>query len=213
MNYHVRVANGDRSREAREGFLLHCYVVAGKTAAVQVEKLNNLLAERGLLSPFEYLSFLHRTGSLLDAWRAEKLGKYTTAAQGLPLLLEVDPYRVTVEELERIPGIGPKTARYYALYARGKECAALDTHILKFLRDMGVQRVPRTTPAAGKGYRRLEKVFIEIAHEFGLTAREMDDVVWRFYSGHIEEILPGVTQMKPVMFFTMYAKTLQDLAA
>lgn len=213
MNYHVIVANGDRSRAALEGFLLHCLVVAGKTAHIQVEKLNRVLALVSTGTPFERLRVLHNAGTLMDAWRAAGLGKYTTAEAGLPLLLEVDPSTVTVAELEEIPGIGPKTARYYALYARGEEVAALDTHILKFLRDVLAYPAPKTTPARGRKYREMEQVFIRGAYSFGLSPQEMDNVVWQFYSGHIEEAFPGATRLKPTIFFTAYAKKLREEAA
>lgn len=213
MNYHVRVANGDRGREALEGFLLHCYVVAGKKASVQVAKLNRLLRigdPEYPLTPFESLRKYNGAGVLMDRWREEGLGKYAVAGNGLPLLIEVDPMTVTMDELGEIPGIGPKTARYFMLYARDVECAALDTHILKLLRDAGVADVPKSTPQAGRRYRALERCFIDLAHSLNLSPQQLDNVAWQFYSGEIDKTYPNASKLKPLIFFLTYAKSVQE---
>jgi len=49
----------------------------------------------------------------------------------------------SVEDLEAVLGIGPKTARCFLIHSRPEQkYAGLDTHILKFMRAKGLQLLP-----------------------------------------------------------------------
>jgi 3-methyladenine DNA glycosylase/8-oxoguanine DNA glycosylase len=83
---------------------------------------------------------------------------------------------VTRTELEMIPGIGPKTARYFLMYTRPEDAdawAAIDTHVKKYLAELGVR--------SGK-YEVLEAEFLSRAKVLGMTSRELDDAVWAYYA-------------------------------
>lgn len=85
-----------------------------------------------------------------------------------------------LEDLEAIPGIGPKTARCFLIHSRpDQQYAGLDTHVLKFLRDKG-HEVPASTPT-GKKYKELEKVFLQYAAESGMTVADFDLAIWNQY--------------------------------
>jgi hypothetical protein len=86
----------------------------------------------------------------------------------------------TVDDLEGIKGIGPKTARCFLIHSRpDQEYAGLDTHILHYLRDRGIE-APKTTPT-GRRYRELEVEFIRLAKEAGKTIADFDLEIWLRY--------------------------------
>jgi len=87
----------------------------------------------------------------------------------------------TVENLESIYGIGPKTARCFILHSRkGARVAGLDTHVLKFLADQNIP-VPKSTPT-GKRYKLLEQEFLRLCDEANKTPAEYDLEIWNAYS-------------------------------
>jgi thermostable 8-oxoguanine DNA glycosylase len=57
----------------------------------------------------------------------------------------------------------------------------LDTHILKFLRTLGLD-APKATPGSRKQYLALEAAFVFEAKCRGKTTRELDTEVWKFYA-------------------------------
>ena len=87
----------------------------------------------------------------------------------------------SVEQLESIKGIGPKTARCFLIHSRrGVRHAGLDTHVLKYMRDLGFD-VPKSTPN-GKKYADLERAFLGLSDASGLGVAEFDLRIWRDYS-------------------------------
>ena len=86
----------------------------------------------------------------------------------------------TIEELESIKGIGPKTSRFFRMcHDPDAKHAALDTHILKWLRAQGID-CPKSTPT-GKKYLELEQKFLSLVPD-GLTPAEFDLQIWRSYA-------------------------------
>jgi thermostable 8-oxoguanine DNA glycosylase len=59
--------------------------------------------------------------------------------------------------------------------------AALDTHILKHLREKGYE-APATTPPPGERYRNLEKIFIQEAQKASMTVAAYDLHIWNSYA-------------------------------
>jgi thermostable 8-oxoguanine DNA glycosylase len=99
----------------------------------------------------------------------------------LPDLITLDPRSCTVEQLEAIHGVGPKTARFFLLWTGRKiRCAALDTHLLKFLRDLGY-KVPKNTPS-GTRYAVIEKIALAEADKRGMNPNDFDWIIWDAYS-------------------------------
>jgi endonuclease III len=177
---------------SREAFLIFCVMVAGKNGKRTVTVCEKLLEgcrseyhyEEGKLRPFAYLRELIGRGGLHDRLVEIRCGQYGRIARALIAIVDkkIDADDTSVEQLEEIPGIGPKTSRYFMMRAHGQEHAALDTHVLKWLRRQGWKRAPKSTPGSMKVYRELENAFIMEAHNRGLTPDELDVKVWEHYA-------------------------------
>lgn len=170
----------ERTDEELEWFLFFSIAVAGKTGLIveqAVERFFQFAHER----PFEYIRQLMADGWYTAALRAARVGQYTKMNRAMRHIIQsgLNPRTCTLDELEAVPGIGPKTARFFLLYTRpGQRVAALDIHILRFLRRIGVD-APDNTPQNPKTYRRLEKAFLDAADGLEMTPAELDDVLWR----------------------------------
>lgn len=190
MVYANDITNFNCTDAQLEERLLFWMLVAGKQAEQQAQKLEAFLFElwgvyigRGLL-PFHLVHCADRDGVLVAYMRKHGLGKYTVLERGFREVVKLDPRTCTLEQLEAVPGIGPKTARCFLLHSRpNQRLAGLDTHLLKWLASRGYD-VPKTTPPAGKKYRMLEGLFLAYADRFGLEPADLDLRVWRFYAGH-----------------------------
>lgn len=87
----------------------------------------------------------------------------------------------SVEELEAIPWIGPKTARCFLVHSRKNvKYACLDTHVLHYLRDQGID-APLSTPT-GKKYKYFENIFLRLANEAKMSPAKFDLWIWNNYS-------------------------------
>ena len=165
--------------------LLYSAIVAGKSAKFANGVLDRLItasAKEGFLLPFQAICAWAKEGVLGANLRAMRSGSYTRLTKCFESVCEFDARAITLEELEGIHGIGPKTARFFLMWTHpDARYAALDTHILKFLRELG-HAAPKSTPVAGPIYRRLELAFIAEADSQGKTPRELDYEVWERFS-------------------------------
>lgn len=86
----------------------------------------------------------------------------------------------TVEDLEKIYGIGMKTSRFFIMHSRKdiNNVAVLDVHVLRWLAGLGY-KVPRSTPASKSQYLKLEKIFLTHAHQSGKSVAEFDLEIWK----------------------------------
>lgn len=160
--------------------------VAGKNANTTALALNPIFdwAERKGDMPIFYIEraiSVHGNGFLRD----KGIGCYnnrakTTIQLAAKIAANKDFLRIaTVTDLEQIHGIGPKTARFFVMHSRpNQRVAALDTHILKELKAHGVI-VPKSTPSAGPRYRHLERKFIQLADDSGMSVADYDLEVWK----------------------------------
>jgi len=93
----------------------------------------------------------------------------------------LDLKNCTIDDLSKIHGIGPKTARAFLVHTRpNQRYAVVDTHLLKFLRDQGIM-APKSTPPEGPQYQRLEKAFLDICDKYSLDAAHLDLTIWNHY--------------------------------
>lgn len=176
-------------RRLQEWFLFGI-CVAGKGARQTAEKLDRFLygpvppdvSSSIFMLPFDIIRNMIRLRMLDHELRRFKLGQYHRINKAFRGMIKIDPHTVTLEQLEAIHGVGPKTARMLLLYTRpGLEVIPLDTHILKWLKAHGYA-APKSTPSAGPKYRELELAFIAEGKKRGLTPKEFDQQVWTMYA-------------------------------
>lgn len=173
-----------------EEVMLFWVCAAGKNGVTAAKCLDRLLSawrERASKikpkpSPFDIIRYISHVGDLAAEMKKYGIGCYKAKARTFLCLAWkcIDLKKCTVEDLESVPGIGPKTARCFLIHSRkNQQYAGLDTHILKFLRDKG-HEVPKSTPN-GKKYRELEVVFLKYVAESGMTVADFDLKVWNEY--------------------------------
>jgi thermostable 8-oxoguanine DNA glycosylase len=190
----------DRTDAGLEGWMLFCVTVAGKGAKQTAGALRRFL-DGNLLSvgcsPFEIVKYRYRAGTLrlcLEAARTGKYGVFMDAYYTLASQWSAEKLRTcSVSQLEEIPGVGPKTARFFLLSTReNAQVAALDTHLLKHLKTEAAARylqyqglttadVPSATPGSKKLYAKLEAVVLAMAADAGMTPAAYDYMVWKSY--------------------------------
>lgn len=172
----------------REYWVLFGVAVAGKSASVTAKKLDELLVfvqkmyPRRKLSPFQKIQLLSNSGLLGEVLRFFRFGQYSRVVQGFKeaCLLDVDNLHITA--LEKVTGIGMKTARMIVLYTQpNAKVVPLDRHVLKFLRKLG-HKAPESSPSDYKTYFRLEQAFIAEAALRCVSVRQLDTEVWKSYA-------------------------------
>ena len=179
----TNITNHNRSQSELEEFLLFCIMVAGKSAKQTALKLNQFLnfTRDKDMSPFDYINDLKENDSLDVAVKICKLGQYKRLSRAFGEIVKFQGrlHEVSVEDLESINGIGPKTARFFLLHSRpDQRLAVLDTHLLAHMReDLGMD-VPKSTPNKNK-YKVLEEKLLKVIDESGKTFAEYDLDVWK----------------------------------
>lgn len=188
MNFLIdpkNIINYNRTDAELELFWLFCGCVAGKTASTQARLLDNFLnnldpADNDL--PFARIRKAKGQGTLLQKLQESRLGQYNRLHKMFEGSLDLKLRTCTIEDLEDIPGCGPKTARMFVMQSRpDQKVAALDTHVLKHLRANGID-APESTPSSGREYRRLEREFLILAEASGMSVADYDLTVWKQYA-------------------------------
>ena len=179
----VKITNFKRTREELEELLIFCILVAGKTASIQAKKLELFLRkDKYNSSPFSLISEYIDKGILLSKIQESKLGQYNRLQKAFTQILELDVFKCTVQQLEAITGIGPKTARFFLLHSRANQkLAVLDTHLLKWLRSEIGLDTPKATPTAKK-YLILEQAFLKYCEDNNKSPATLDLEIWNKYS-------------------------------
>lgn len=184
----LEITDFDRDDEALQRFLIFGIIAAGKDSDWAAQKVNDLLKRKpeGIL-PLAYLA--ENEIALHNTLVANRVGQYHRIKKAILDAARIDLRNATVEEIDEIFGVGPKTARLFVLHSRPEaEVAVLDTHILKWLKDLGVEKVPPATPT-GKEYERLERIAIRFKKTYfpGISLAKADLLIWAKYSGRLQE--------------------------
>lgn len=186
------ITNFALNKEELELHILFWFFVAGKNALTIANHLdlmlNSLKIKHQVSSP---LLLLSKENDLEDLLKSYGFGCQRTKARGLRELIgkNLNLSTCSVEDLESIHGIGPKTARCFLMHTRKDvRHAGLDVHILKWLKSLG-HDVPKNTPT-GKKYKNLEEIFLSIADTLKMSPAELDLLVWNS-KGKLNEKIAG----------------------
>lgn len=195
------------SNEQLQQFLLTILFVAGKNAKVQQEKVHKFISivkrDLGAMTVENmgiFMAIYAATKSDADAkstittWLKEaRVGQYTRLTAAIQHVGErMAERKLNLRKCKRpnlngIPGVGYKSASMFLLYTRKNwEGACLDTHILKYLKEVvKMDNVPDSTPQIKAEYERLEAGFIQaiksVADFSGKTTAEIDFAIWSSY--------------------------------
>lgn len=172
-----------------EEHLLFWVLAAGKNGTTAAKLLDKLLYKLGGVkgnTPFEKIRMcIERGHNLSEFMRMCGIGCYNNKSRTLTELATsgVDLRTCETTDLEKIYGIGMKTSRCFIMHSRkGARIAGLDTHLLKHLREAGVENVPKSTPGSKKMYMVLEQEFLRLADEAGMSPADYDLYIWNRYS-------------------------------
>jgi len=184
----TNITNYNRNQGEMEEFLIFSIMVAGKSAKTTAQKLNQFLSKKkkfGVIdfTPLQYVEYLVNSGLLDNVIKDCKLGQYNRISKAFKDIVKFKGKldKVSVQDLESVSGIGPKTARFFILHSREDvRLAVLDTHILKWLKLHG-EDAPKATPT-GKKYAMLEEAFLTYALNYDLHPAELDLHIWKQYS-------------------------------
>lgn len=180
----------NRNSAELEELAVFCVLVAGKTAHVVKTQLEGFRKQgAGLLSGrpslFKIINAYTNFGfPLSEVLKSHGIGCQTQKARTLRELAAsgLDLKTCSIADLEQIPGIGRKTSRFFMMSSRHNvQCAALDTHVLKWLRANGITDAPKATPSSHKQYIRLEKEFLRRVPK-GKTPAQFDIEIWNSYA-------------------------------
>jgi len=184
----------NRTQNELEEFLLFCIVVAGKTAYIQAQKLNDFLVSVNTrlmmpenINPFQSLKSAEQHGILFEEIKKAKLGQYKKIYSGFKFITQIDYNlsKMTPQILEKIPGVGMKTSRFFLLHSDTfykDKIAILDTHILKFIKENIDDRAPKSTPVIPLTYRFWEDMFLSWCEQNNKNVADFDLEVWKSYA-------------------------------
>jgi hypothetical protein len=180
----IKITNFDLDDCGLEEHILFWVCAAGKNGITASKCLDKLLNSAGFFdpSPFAIIRYLSTNLNLSQQMKACGIGCYNNKAKTFTELVyaELDLKTCSVDKLEKIYGLGPKTVRCFLIHTRpNQRYAGLDTHILKFLKDKG-HDVPKSTPT-GKKYKELEQIFLMYADQYKMSVAEFDLQIWNYY--------------------------------
>ena len=189
-----QITNYNRRSSELEEFLLFCIVVAGKTAYIQAQKLEDFLVSVNKrlmmpenINPFQTLKSAEQHGILMEEILKAKLGQYKKIYSGFKYICsnQYDLNKMTPELLEKIPGVGMKTSRFFLLHSDSfysDKIAILDTHILKFIKENIDDKAPKSTPTIRVTYKYWEDRFLFWCEQNNKNVADFDLEVWKSFA-------------------------------
>lgn len=161
--------------------LIYSIIVAGKSAEFARAAIQRLFQHIGTYNLRASITHWMKEDVLRMNLEHGRTGNYTKLERAIKHIIDtaLDPVRCTLDDLEAVPGIGPKTARFFLLWTRPTQSryAALDVHVLRWLREQGYD-APRQTPANRKKYAVLEQAFLTEAKKRNQTPAQLDAEIW-----------------------------------
>ena len=183
-----KITDFNRTKADLELFAIFAVCVAGKKSQQTADKVNSHFRDTQTptkqLTPFETIESLIKIRVFGAYLQTAKFGQYKRIYRALKDLAEsgIDLKTCTVEDLEAIHGIGPKTSRFIIMHSRpNQRLATLDTHILRWMRDQGID-TPKATPQSRKLYKELEQKFLTLCDKCAILPSQLDLKIWKQYS-------------------------------
>ena len=183
-----KITDFNRTKADLELFAVFAVCVAGKKAQQTADKVNehfrDVQTPTKQLTPFETIKSLIGANIFGGYLQHARFGQYNRIYRALRDLAEssIDLKTCTVEDLEAIHGIGPKTSRFIIMHSRpNQRLATLDTHILRWMRDQGIE-TPKATPQSKKLYKELEQKFLTLCDKCAILPSQLDLKIWKQYS-------------------------------
>jgi thermostable 8-oxoguanine DNA glycosylase len=172
------------SQAELEARIVFWILAAGKNGTRAAKIANAMVEEASAVNEtlFDYLHLLD-FGDTVNMCKYYKTGCFGAKARSIYEICRADLNlrTCTTEDLEKIYGIGMKTARCFIIHTReNASCAGLDTHMLKYLRSLGYD-VPKNTPSSKKLYLTLEKIVLNLADKAGESPAKFDLNIWNKY--------------------------------
>lgn len=184
------ITDYSRSDNELQTFWLFCILVAGKNSDTTSRVLTKIINELTPWdNPFDGLRKIGYEG-LKDILQKHKTGQYNRIAKAIYQSIDLDLRTCSVEDLTKIYGVGPKTARFFLLHSR-EFCdeIVLDTHILRWMREKcGIDNVPDNTPQNPQKYAELSAVCKNLMEQNypGLSLAKIDLLIWTEMSGRLD---------------------------
>jgi hypothetical protein len=182
----TKITSFNLSQSELEEVLLFWVCAAGKNGTTAARTLENLLVSWHIPgeSPFSVVRLIAEKTNLAEEMRKAGIGCFNNKAKTFIALAtsDLDLKTCTVDDLEAIPGIGPKSARCFLMHSRPNQSyAGLDRHILNYMSDCGIL-TSKNTPT-GKKYKDLEQQFLRLAKMSKKSVADLDLLIWKVYSG------------------------------
>lgn len=182
----AKITNFQLTTASLQAHLIFWVLAAGKSGARAAQITNTLIKE---YVPTNYNLFTclrnYSLDDIVNMCYRYGTGCHNNKGRSIYEVVNknLDLKACTYNDLESIFGIGRKTSRCFIMHSRkNAQCAGLDTHILKFLRVMGIEDVPKTTPSSKKQYERLEQEFLILAKKYKKEPVVLDLMIWNEYS-------------------------------
>ena len=133
-------------------FFMFSICVANKSAATIAPRIDKLVKSLDGM-PFDILG-KKKASTIQSMLKNLGIGCYKLKGQGIKEAAcavsngDLSLQNSTLEELEKINGVGLKTSRFFVVHSRpNAHHAVIDTHLLKFLKSKG-HDVPEQTPTS-----------------------------------------------------------------
>jgi thermostable 8-oxoguanine DNA glycosylase len=178
----ANITKYDCTTEELEQRLLYGIAAAGKRATQVRESMACFLtAQHANETPFSLVRRLDDEANLRVHLERARLSPYTVREAGFRAASVLgDLTTTTIDDLDAVPGIGPKTARFFVVHTRPHaRYAVLDVHILAWLADQGYANVPRSTPQHLPTYLHWEQIFLDECDQRGIEPAVLDIDIWR----------------------------------
>ena len=181
----TKFTNFGLSKNRLEEYILFSIAVAGKNATTTARILEELLFCHQSSTPFGSIKQFKSETKLRNRMQKIGFGCYNLKARGFWWIVNanIDLKNCTVDDLEKCPGVGMKTSRFFVMHTRDNNCqvACLDTHILKFMRDRGFKNIPKQTPPR-KRYLEIEQDYLKLCDKEGKHPAHFDLEIWNHYA-------------------------------